>query len=316
MDIISFFSNVGCVDFFQKYKTICFSGSKEKCPVLFFSLLLRQLKKNISDSVHTIDCLHQELSGVSAKLATSFLGSSTIFLCTNSGQLKPKKKKQFLEIIKMHRGPNAILFFVDETFACTKNDVDLLIQLPEKINQRLFVKLAAAFSKKISEKTAALLFGKIAAIDLDVACLLLQYFDLLGKNIDDFAQQWLCKLIEPEHSLQSLSGSFFAKNRKSFFSLWQVLGKEYPAQFWISFWSEQLWRAFYFVQYSKKRQFIDAKRISYRLPYSFVQGDWRRSNVVQLRDAHQLLYDIDCSLKNGGHERALELVYTNFFSFR
>jgi len=313
MDIISFFTNISSADFFKKNKTICFSGAKEHCPVLFFSLFLKHLKSVCSDSVQIIDCQQQELASICGQLATSFLGSSTIFWCTNIGVCKPKKKKQLLQTIKNYSGPNVVLFFADETVSFTKKDVDLFLQLPTKVDEKLFAKLAPILTGRVSDKAVRSLFSKSSAIDLDAACLLLQYLQLLGRNGTSFVQEWLHKLIEPEHSLQSLSGSLFANDKKKFFSLWKSLGKEYPPQFWISFWSEQLWRAFYFVQYSKRRQFIEAKRISYRLPYSFVNGNWRRCSADQLSHAHQLLYDIDCSLKNGGHERSLELVYTNFF---
>jgi len=314
MEIVSFLKKISSPDFFQTHKTVCFRGQKDRCPVLFFSLFLQFLKKTISDSLQTIDCAQEELSVISAQLATSFLGNKTVFWFTNIAAAKPKKKKQLLSILKSYKGPNAVLFFLDETVACTKRDFDCVLQLPPKIDQKQCAEFAAVLSKPIAPKTVRALFAKSSAIDLDKACLLVQYVALLGKNTEDFTAQWLHQLVEPEHSLQSLSGSLFAKNSKKFFSLWQQLGPDYPPQFWISFWSEQFWRAFYFMQYSHNKQFIEAKRISFRLPYSFINGDWRRLKADQLRDAHKLLYAVDCSLKNGGNERSLELVYTNFFS--
>jgi hypothetical protein len=142
----------------------------------------------------------------------------------------------------------------------------------------------------------------------------MQYMRLAGRGIDEFLKHWVDKIIAPEHSLLILSSHFFAREKQQFFMLWKSMEQDYAPQFWISFWSEQLWRAYNFVEQSDKRNYSEAKRVSFRLPHNFTQRLWTNASLVELRNAHDFLYSVDGSLKHGGAATSLELLYTNFFT--
>ena len=106
----------------------------------------------------------------------------------------------------------------------------------------------------------------------------MHYAKVLGANTDYFISAWLEKIITPERSLFTLSTYFFAKKAQLFFAEWKNIFGQYSEQFWIAFWSEQLWRAHHYVDYSKAKQFALAKKIGYRLPFTFMQRIGNNSN--------------------------------------
>ena len=63
----------------------------------------------------------------------------------------------------------------------------------------------------------------------------------------------------------------------------------------------------------QKRDVVQAKKMSFKLPFSFIQSDWKRANLQELKQAHQFLCTVDYNLKTGGGDYGLELMYEKFF---
>ena len=57
----------------------------------------------------------------------------------------------------------------------------------------------------------------------------------------------------------------------------------------------------------------DAKQISFRLPFTFVQKDWRSYSIRELKNAHQFIYTLDYDFKHGS-TMAFDLFFSKFFS--
>jgi hypothetical protein len=121
-------------------------------------------------------------------------------------------------------------------------------------------------------------------------------------------------IIAPKSSLFTLSTYFFAKDARLFFPLWVRISHEYSPQFWVVYWAEQLWRAHGFLQLHKKNKKDDAKKIAFRLPFGFIQREWRNYSVRELRNAHAMMYEIDFRLKNGSDDYILDFFFSKFFT--
>lgn len=317
MDFFTFLKECKKPHFFDTYTTICFRVQSDVQPLLFFSSMISMIKKTSERSVESVCLVETDTSMVMAKMATSFLGLTSVYWFKNITALKPKKSKELVDYLKTYTGPHCILFVLDETIVCPANCFSLTISVPTLIGTKECLALCEfmyGVDEKIRPDVVHHLFKKVRQVSLDNACLLLQYMRLAGRGADEFLQQWSHKIVAPEHSLVQLSSSFFAKDKQQFFLLWQQMGQDYSAQFWISFWSEQMWRAYNFVEQSRKQNYAEAKRVSFRLPNNFIQKLWAQTQLDELRNAHDFLYLLDCSLKNGGAETSLELFYTNFFT--
>jgi hypothetical protein len=297
---------------FNEKQLICFKGSYY--PVLFFSLVLNQLKQNYGSGFESIALSEHDLQSVLARLEMSFLGSRTMYWMRDIQELDDKTKKKIFLYLSNYKGPNTIILCMADVPANWQDAT--IIELPEKVDKKLFIELIEHEHNGSARKNKTLidaLFDHVEHITLDHSYALMRYVQLVGTSKELFIKDWLNSLVIPEQSLFTLSQHFFAKDPRKFFAAWALMADEYADIFWISFWSEQLWRASMAVRYMQEHQFAQAKTIAYRLPFSFTQRDWKKVTFSELQRAHSYLYQLDHNLKNGGSIGALEVLYSNFF---
>jgi hypothetical protein len=295
---------------------VCFRA-QQHYPLLFFSVLLQQIKKRHDLPVEMIDLSVQDVALVKGRLETSFLGQTIFCWLRNISDVPVKVRKELLSYLATYTGPNKVAFFAyhGDVPRVELRWLDMLI--PEAIDRNQFVTLATqmyGMQELYARQCAPLLVNPQATMQLDDACLLTQYAMLVGsKNVSHFTAEWLDQLIKPKSSLFILSKHFFAKDARSFFPVWLQISKQYPMQFWIAFWSEQLWSAAAYVNLMRKNDRIEAKKVSNRLPVTFLQKNWRDYSMRELKKAHDCIYALDHALKNGGSEFGLDLFYSQFF---
>ncbi len=244
-------------------------------------------------------------SAAMAALQTSFLGSTSCYWLGSFDDLSKSKQKVWAEFFKKYTGPHTLIVFSSASFSAP--DIET-IELPDVVDGLLFQKIAQMLGqKKVSFQSP--LFGQTNKISLDEAYLFVKYDGVLGKGSATFAKDWLPDMVVPEVSLFSLSQALFDRKASSFFRLWKQLAHRYAAPFWITFWSEQMWRAYHYILYQKKGKQLDAKKMGYRLPFSFLNRAWRNYTLEELKSYHHFLYDMDHHVKNGGSTHILDLFY-------
>jgi hypothetical protein len=178
MDFFPFLKECASPQFFDRYKTICFRVSSQANPLLFFSSFMTTIKKQVDCPVETVCLVETDSAVVMAKLATSFLGSVSLYWFKNIAALKPKKSKELIDYLKTYDGPNNVIFSVDETIPCSSKDFNLTITIPDKIAQKEFVQLFEFFygqEEKTNTQIVQQLFKHVKTVNLDGACLLMQY---------------------------------------------------------------------------------------------------------------------------------------------
>lgn len=186
-----------------------------------------------------------------------------------------------------------------------KVDKDMLTLIMRLTQPSLDLKKLNPIIKYISSRRLS--------IALDDACLISQYLLVCTTIGDDFLA-WLDTILFPDKALFTLSQTFFSKNVSSFYTQWQNQESLYAEAFWISFWSEQLWRACAVIELYENKEFAQAKTMAFRLPFSFIQTDWKKYAPAELRAAHDFVYGMDHQLKNGGDAFCFDLFYSKFFS--
>lgn len=297
---------------FNQHSVIYFTGSSSESPTLFFSLLHTMLKaKGLKVESLSIEKTQEAL--FRSKLHTTFLGMTSYFWLQNS-QMTEKEYSFLMHELSSYEGPNTVALYVPDTFSIIAHAKHCVVSVPAQIDQKMFAQCAQLFDKKMSNASIAKLFLSNPTFSLDSMCVMMQYLSVLGTHIDPFIDEWMPKIVKPENSLFTLSTHFFGKKSKPFFELWNKMGSEYADVFWLTYWSEQLWRAYHFVDLTGKRQHNDAKKMSMRLPFSFMQRDWRQFSTTELKNAHNDIYALDYNLKNGGSVVGLQLFYSKFFS--
>lgn len=316
MNLQSFFKTLEQPSAFQDSSLSVFTG--KDFPVLFFSMLKGYLNKLFPGQLRSIDLSSTELESFKGELSVPFLGSSLLYWCGNISQLDAKSKKNFLSFALAYQGPHCLLFFAESKERLGKEENDIKkIELPDEVSLQDLQEITQHFfpsQRNIKQVLQRILKSITKPLTLDIVCLLAHYSSVMSSaSLVQFIDEWLEDLIIPDKSLFSLSTYFFAKKSKNFFELWYQLKDEYPPQFWISYWSEQLFRATCFVRLARAQKFLEAKKVAYRLPFTLIRSDWRNLSPQELAQAHHFLYEIDYRLKNGSNDFCLDLFYFRFF---
>lgn len=310
MTLNTFLEQLQSPNFFTGTSRIIFTGTDY--PILLFSAIIERIKKIYPNGCRMLDVSEQDFAATVSNLEMSFLGAKTIFWLRNIDDLDEKTKKKLISYISHYSGPNGIICFSQQVPAGWAEIVTVI--LPTKIDKNQYIQLLDYEQPGLARKYQSVIteiFKRIESLSLDQVYSTMRYLALVGTSHDLFTKTWLDSIIIPEKSLFTLSQHFFAKDARNFFVAWAHMHEEYQDTFWITFWSEQIWRACNVVRYMQNKQFAQAKSMAYRLPFSFVQRDWKKYSTAELQRVHHALYQRDYNLKNGT-EAMLEIFYSNF----
>ena len=292
----------------SEYAVTCFTG--DAYPILFFSHFLKKLKsKNSSVQALPLDTL--DLQAFEGRMQTTFLGTTETLWLGNVSECDAAKKKKLLAFLTAYRGPHTVYFYTNKKDA-PKLSKNQMIDCSETLQKQDIEIIFQFLWDSSSEQFIGMMKMGLQSLTLDNCMLLGQYSLVLGNKTHEFMRDWYEKILLPEESLFTLAQSFFARNHTLFFRLWISLRDDYAAPFWTTFWSEQLWRAYHVINLRNKQKFNEAKQMSFRLPFSFLQRDWKQIKADEMRNAHHFLYQADCRVKLGGSMLCLELFFDKF----
>ncbi|HEB41565.1 MAG TPA: hypothetical protein ENI08_00925 [Candidatus Dependentiae bacterium] len=264
----------------------------------------------------SVDVDEQKESLIQARLETSFLGTSILYWFGNLAKLNYKTQERWITYLQEYRGPHTIAFFITEDTSFSFVQGAVTVHIPDTVSHKEMIvlqQLLPTISSTLNKQFLQQLGKKQQNISLDLSCLLIHYALLIGKNSDTFFTAWLDHIMPLQTSLFLLSQHFFAKNTRLFFVEWLRIQNNYSPQFWIAFWSEQLWRATLWVDLASNKSYIEAKKIQFKLPFAFIKRDWKNYHADELQHAHQFVTAVDYHLKNNGSSCALDLFYSKFF---
>lgn len=261
-----------------------------------------------------LDC---DIDQLKMKLHTTFLGQTRTFWFGDLSLITSKKKKaDWLLFLKTYQGPHQIIGWLDEddiSNFSSKNNV--IVTVAELYSSDMIHKISFLYQDHKPE-ICAYFFGRLYRVkkefSLEQLCLLQKYAGLVGKGIDLFFEQWLENMVVSDVSLFSLAQLFFEKRADEFFQEWHQVRGNYSDQFWTVFFSDQLFKAYFYVSLQGR---IDQtqKQMTYGLPFSFLKHDWKLYSAESLNKAHEQLYDVDIALKTGASSYGLDNFLMQFF---
>ncbi|MEX2438093.1 MAG: hypothetical protein WD449_02460 [Candidatus Babeliales bacterium] len=279
-------------------------------PYLMFPLLIRPWALRYG-AIQVLAAISTSFASIQGQLSQTFLGQQSTFWLGSLDELSKHDYDQLIKYLEQYEGPHRVLFY-------TANELKLAhgqtIEIPQKLSMQDAYSLVQGdeqFQLRVKTFINAI-YKQVGECTIDQACLMVQYGALIGRHHTHFIQEWLAKIIPGEASLFTLSTYFFARKPSLFYKEWLLIKDNYPDVFWIIYWSEQVWRASYYIQL-RGNNFVAAKRIAYRLPFSFINNDWKKIAPVELMQAHSELYQIDCDVKNGATAPLLEVWFTGWF---
>ncbi len=251
-------------------------------------------------------------------LSISFLGQSSVYVIYAGAESNGKFDAQFLGFLTSYTGPHRLILFTKPDQALPELPSTERITVPEAIDRATYSTLYAFLrpGELCDPKFVQQLFGRAelgasATISLERACVIVAYQAVVGKNYEQFFTNWFDKVCEPKRSLFTLSQYLFAQDGPRFYALWLEVKDDYAQEFWVAYFSEQIWQALSFVA---ARQAGAQPQQGNRLPFSFGQRDWKRHTIPNLSQAFDLLYRIDYSNKNGALTEGFDLVFAQLLN--
>lgn len=309
MDLSTFLSKVIVDHALPDQSVICLHGL-DQAPVLFFSVLRAHLR---ALAIEKLDLSGAGFEQYAPRLYTTFLGNRQIYWLGDSNTLASSDRDRVVRLVNTYTGPHTLILFSGQTCITEQN---YGVALPEHIDKILYTQLATLYQLpgEQIEKIIAYDNQKMLRKNLEETCLFLQYVSVMGRVEHHDLHELIRLYGQAETSLFKLSQAFFEKKEQAFFRLWATLYTCYTPQFWIAFWSEQMWRAGAYTALMRAHNVADAKSIGYRLPFAFLQHGWKSINTDELKKAHTLLCDLEYDFKNGGNEHYLDLLYLKYFT--
>ncbi|MFH1831939.1 MAG: hypothetical protein ABH827_04010 [bacterium] len=322
MNLNEFLKEAKEQSFWATKKTFCFQG--ESYPYMFFFLLFRYLeRKNIlSCSIKKIAHISSDYDQLCMYLNQCILGQYSFYWLGDISEAKAAAQKKIIDLLINYQGPNTALFFLSsETKLVSgrklENNQFTRIDIKTTVTFLEFKSIAVFFGYNFSSEKYELVkrfFAQSKELQLDFVCFLCEYLELINVKFADEFFIYLSAGISAEPSLFQLSEYFFGSKPQQFFKLWALIKDSYSDMFWLAFWSEQFWQAYHVTKCLYDKDFVQARRVGYRLPHSYIDRDYKRVNVNYLTSLHQFLYDIDFAFKKGTtFSGALDLMYCKHF---
>lgn len=287
----------------------------DRYPGSFFSWLFAQ--GQLFSDCRVLDLETLDIQAVRSIVEQTFLGQGQLFWLRNISELSSSMRSNIFELLRSYQGPHRLMVFVAQTDKHYIAKSLVRIEIPDELKHAeglAILTQVGGIDQAYAGSIIQELFSRRAHVEFDQLFYILPYLSLIHhKYIPDFVEHWLDLLVPSESSLFSVSKFFFEKDERAFFIQWSKISEQYSPQFWTVFWSEQLWRASWYVTIARQKKREDLKKIGYRLPFTFVQHGWRSVSLRELKSAHNFIYQLDYATKNGSGTGGLELFFARFF---
>ncbi len=311
--------HVGAANFSFSQPGVVLWASGPSYPFLFITRFLLLLKEKGYDIVHADPALF--LRGTfGQQLSLSFLPASSFYWFGDLAETDATTRKLFLAALLKYEG-TAHLGFFSPTAATKVGPRCWSVHLDPVVNKKECYELwTFLLKKKIgsgwAESLGSALLQERQTVGLDLLCLIAEYSRFIGSDLQFFIEEWLPQLIEGEESLFQLASAFFCMSMNDFFYLWDRIASRYNDHFWIVFWSDQFFRAYWFKKsIEDKKDTATIQRLSVRLPFSFIRKDHSNMTSELLRITHNALALLDWHSKNGS-SFSLDLFYRQWFTYQ
>ena len=206
-------------------------------------------------------------------LETTSLQPQTVVVVTLDIEPSRKVCIRLIELCSVYKGLHRIILISNplHKVSLSKN---IPIEIPKIVDYNLFATLSVLINYNVHDKqTIKSFFDRVIhsapKLTLAQACAVIPYIDVLGRSKDQFYSTWLPVLIKENLSLFTLSQHLLARDARSFYAMWNDIYPRYPDEFWLVYWSDQLWQAYRFTTSQRSSQADQSSLFTKGLPFSF-----------------------------------------------
>lgn len=264
----------------------------------------------------TLSVREKSLNEIKEILESSFLGQSKWYAVYDLEYHAKSSMTQLLNYFLSYTGPHHLIV----SYALTSLHTDLLQKksafLPVELSVQQLVDLGLP-TRLCNIQTVQLLLAKNNLFSLASFLSVLPYVPILGKAlIPSFQESYLPRLVKTDvGSLFTFTDLFWQRKSSAFYAQWAHLKHVYVSQFWITFWSDQFFRACCYVATMRAQEHAVAQQIAARkLSFWYIKSGWQKSDIDLLITLHDMLYRIDYRSKTGGDTEMIEYIYQCWFN--
>jgi len=257
-----------------------------------------------ASGVQRIDVHEADIAHIRAQLTTAFLGQKYVYILQGMYSLDKRVQKRICDMIFSQTLCHHVVLFTEHESLIQQYikqyQTGVYIRC-DRISRDPFVRIYyILFHQTFPQAYCAYIFSQFTSLTFDTAYLVMTYYYFLGKRFPEWCHEWLSYVVTQRISLFQLSEYFFKKNATKVWLTWDEMQPMYPHEFWVAFWSEQLWQAYTFITIARNHTVARARTYVNKLPYSFMQGDWRHISLHTIVRAMVYIYEMDVALKSGG----------------
>ncbi len=255
-----------------------------------------------------------EFAAWTAELSQSFLGTTCVYWCSIPVAVKQSKiRQQAIHFLKQYGGPHTVWTAVSEEqgieYAGSRRFV---ISATIRGSETVVCAGILGMERSGAVLDALQLLPTRSMFSLDVVMQMLVHAGYAPVKRHAESIPFLRTLLPSDVTLQSITELFFKSDWPLFFEKWVTVSSMYGDMFWISFWAEQCWRAYWVCWYMQRGQQTRARGMSYRLPPAFMQTGWQKMDIKILYRRYEIFSCFDTRIKHGSffsmHEILLRLV--------
>ncbi len=284
--------------------------------LMHVSLLFNALCNAKQIPLITLSVREKSLHDIKEILESSFLGQNNWYAIYDLEQHAKNSATTLLNYLLQYTGPHRIIV----CYSAESAHAGLLQKQSIELPVELSVQQVADFglpTRVCNIQTIQLLLAKNNLFSLASFLSALPYVPVLGKLlVPSFQEQYLPRLVKTEvGSLFTFTDLFWQRKSTAFYEQWAHLKQIYVPQFWITFWSDQLFRASCYAVSMRAKENAVAQQIAARkLSFWYIKSGWQNIDANLLATLHDLLYTIDYRSKTGGDTEMIEYIYQRWFN--
>ena len=256
--------------------------------------------------------LEQDFSSLQQTLSTTFLGQTSIYWFSEfSSTLSKKKKTEWLDFLSKYQGPHLLIGQMTDSISLARGQT-LVIDESYTLSGLQKTQFIPLQDLAIAYPFFSHVYRLKKQYSLEHLYVLFHYAHVIGKNSDLFFKHWFERLVDQDISLYYLSQLFFERNAQGFFTMWHKVASYYPEQFWVSFFSDQFFKGYWYIA-CKGQVRPDQKFMTFGLPFSFLKQDWKYYSLSDMQKNYTKIYALDGAIKSGKQSVSLDSVLISMF---
>lgn len=269
-------------------------------------------------SLSSVSLRDHSVEEVKKNLAASFLGQQLFYWLYDLENIPKQALANIFNYLMSYNGPHVIIMASFAESIVVPEWHGYSVRFPADMNKEEIKAFCATWYKGDAiHKNIEHFFTGYTHVPFNHFASAFPYIRLLGRTlVHDFEKKYLPRILATDAiSLFSFMDLFWHKNIRSFYEQWNRVKLLYGNQFWIAFWSEQLFRAYCYAECMKNGHTTIAQQISARkLTFFYIKTAWKTSDTLLLKELHDHVYTLDYVSKNGGIGEMLEYIYMKWFS--